>query len=95
MGLPDRYVPGRSAIETRSTRIKTGLHDMQARASEALDTALPKVIGTISDSDTSVFHTHCGCTDVKTALHQRTSGQSGQDRKRAVFRIVQNMNRKV
>ncbi|RJG07081.1 IS630 family transposase [Noviherbaspirillum cavernae] len=54
------YSPDWSPIEPCWSKIKTRLRGMKARTREALDQALTKVIGRISNSDASGWFAHCG-----------------------------------
>jgi transposase len=54
------YSPDWSPIEPCWSKIKTRLRGMKARTREALDQALTKVIGKISNSDARGWFAHCG-----------------------------------
>jgi len=54
------YSPDCSPIEPCWSKIKTRLRGMKARTREALDLALTKVIGRISNSDARGWFAHCG-----------------------------------
>jgi transposase len=54
------YSPDWSPIESCWSKIKTRLRGMKARTREALDQALTKVIGKISNSDARGWFAHCG-----------------------------------
>jgi transposase len=54
------YSPDWSPIEPCWSKIKTRLRGMKARTRHALDQALTKVIGRISNSDARGWFAHCG-----------------------------------
>jgi transposase len=54
------YSPDWSPIEPCWSKLKTRLRGMKARTREALDQALTKVIGKISNSDARGWFAHCG-----------------------------------
>lgn len=54
------YSPDWSPIEPCWSKIKTRLRGMKARTREALDQALTKVIGRITNSDARGWFVHCG-----------------------------------
>lgn len=54
------YSPDWSPIEPCWSKIKTRLRGMKARTREALDQALTKIIGKISNSDARGWFAHCG-----------------------------------
>jgi transposase len=54
------YSPDWSPIEPCWSKIKTRLRGMKARTRDALDQALTKVIGRISNSDARGWFAHCG-----------------------------------
>jgi transposase len=56
------YSPDWSPIEPCWSKIKTRLRGMKARTREALDTALTKVLNTISHSDARSWFAHCDYT---------------------------------
>lgn len=54
------YSPDLSPIEPCWSKIKEKLRGVKARTREALDVALSKIIGRISNSDARGWFTHCG-----------------------------------
>lgn len=54
------YSPDWSPIEPCWSKLKTWLRGIKARTREALDHALTKVIGKISNSDARGWFAHCG-----------------------------------
>lgn len=54
------YSPDWSPIEPCWSKLKTRLRGMKARTRQALDLALTKVIGKISNSDARGWFAHCG-----------------------------------
>jgi transposase len=54
------YSPDWSPIEPCWSKIKTLLRGMKARTRDALDQALTKIIGRISNSDARGWFAHCG-----------------------------------
>lgn len=54
------YSPDWSPIEPCWSKLKTWLRGMKARTKEALDLALTKIIGKISNSDARGWFAHCG-----------------------------------
>lgn len=54
------YSPDWSPIEPCWSAIKTRLRGMKARTREALDTALTKIVNTVSNSNARGWFAHCG-----------------------------------
>lgn len=54
------YSPDLSPIEPCWSKIKEKLRGVKARTREALDMALSKIIGRVSNSDARGWFTHCG-----------------------------------
>jgi transposase len=56
------YSPDWSPIEPCWSAIKTRLRGMKARTRAALDSALTKIVNTVSNSDATGWFAHCGYT---------------------------------